>query len=228
MKRPRSLFLAAAAIAGVAAIAPPLDTLADRSFTWHMLQHLVLLFIVPLFVLLARPFELFAAVAGKTTTARFVRATRPLHVAISPPAALAFFVATLWLTHFSGLYELSLENVWVHIGEHLLYLAAGTAFWLPVLAPAPLRPLSYPARMLYLALALPQGALVAMALSSARAPLYPYYALAGSVSQAVRDQHDAAALMWIGGGMIVFCAFLLTLAAWAHRESDSYMASRSR
>ncbi|HET6274616.1 MAG TPA: cytochrome c oxidase assembly protein [Candidatus Cybelea sp.] len=218
---PRALLLAIAALTAAAAVAPPFDTLADRSFAWHMLQHLALLFLVTLLVLLARPFELFAAIAGKHATARFVRVSRPLHVLALPPVALAFFVATLWATHYCGLYEESLENAWVHAGEHLLYLAAGTIFWLPVLASPPLRPASFPVRLLYLAVALPQGALLAMALVSARSPLYPHYAaVIGSTTAALADQRNAAAVMWIAGGLVVLGAFLLTLGQWARRESE--------
>jgi putative membrane protein len=220
VKRAGIAWLAAAIAVGTAALAPPLDRLADRSFTWHMSQHLVLLYCLPLLVLLARPFEIFTAVASKAGTAWFVRTTRPLHALASPPVALGVFVATLWLTHFSGLYERSLESSDVHVAEHLIYLAAGTLFWLPVLAPPPLRPWSFPARLLYLTVALPQGALLGMALFSARTPLYPHYvAVQDSVSAALRDQHEAAALMWIAGGLMVFGAFLTTLAVWARRET---------
>jgi putative membrane protein len=222
----RAPFLAIAVIAGAAAVAPPLDHLADRSFAWHMLQHLLLMYLAALLFLLARPFEIFAAFAGKSTKARLVRATRPLHVLAAPPVTLMFFVATLWLTHFSALYERSLENAWAHAGEHLLYVVAGVAFWLPVLASPPLRPVSFPARLLYLAVALPQGALLGMAILSAPTPLYPHYAIAaGSISGALSDQRNAAALMWIGGGIVVLGAFLLTLASWARRESDRYDTS---
>lgn len=223
MRRPaiRGLYLAGAAIAGTAAVAPPLDRLAGDSFAWHMLQHLVLLFVVPLLLLLSRPFELYARLAGKRRAAALVRATQPLHVFGNPGFALGFFIATLWVTHFSPLYEFSLDHEWVHAGEHLLFLAAGTIFWLPALAPPPLRPLSYPARMLYLAVALPQGALLGMAISSAREPLYAHYASVAGSAAALGDQGNAAAVMWILGGLTVLSAFLLTLAGWARREMES-------
>jgi putative membrane protein len=209
------------AIAGVAVAivaVTALDAPSDASFAWHMLQHLLLLFIVPLLLLLARPFEPLARVSGKKSTAAFVRATKPLHVLASAPVALGTFVATLWLTHFTGLYEAALQHQAIHVAEHLLYIAAGTLFWLPVLAPPPLRPLPYPARLFYLAIALPQGALVAMAINSARSPLYAQYVATEGWRNALADQSNAAAIMWISGGLLVFVAFLTTLAVWAHRD----------
>lgn len=219
-------FLIAAAAVAAAALSPPLDALADRSFAWHMLQHVLLLFPVPFLLLAGRPFELFATIAGKSAVTGVVRMTRRLEFLAAPWLTLAFFVAVLWVTHFSPLYELSLGDRWVHVGEHALYIVAGLAFWLPVLAPPPLRPLSFPARLLYLLIALPQGALLGMALFGARAPLYQHYLLtAASLAGALDDQHDAAALMWIVGGLAVLGALLATLGAWAHRESESAMPS---
>lgn len=215
-------YLVAALLLAVAVVGPPLDRLSDASFAWHMFQHVLLLFAVPLLLVLARPFEIFAALAGKARAARFVRATRPFHAVAGAPVALACFAGTLWLTHFSALYQLALTHFAAHLAEHALYVSAGLLFWAPVLAPPPLRPLAYPARLLYLAVALPQGALLAMAINSAHAPLYAHYAaVAASPQAALADQSNAAAVMWILGGLIVFSAFLGTIALWAKRESDS-------
>jgi len=72
---------------------------------------------------------------------------------------------------------------------------------------------------LYLFLALPQGALLALAIGSARAPLYAHYAALMPPAVALADQANGAAVMWIAGGFIVFVAFLSTFAAWAAREA---------
>lgn len=210
-------------VAGVAfaiALSPAIDGRADTSFAWHMAQHLALVFIVAPALVAARPFQAFAALAPKALVAETVRATRWSHVLAHPAVALAFFIATMWVTHFSPLYELALDRAWVHVAEHLLYLAAGVLFWLPVLAPQPLRPLPYPARLLYLFVALPQGALLAFALGGAHRVLYAHYATVKGVSGALADQSNAAAVMWICGGLAVFVAFLVTFGAWAVREED--------
>ncbi len=211
--------LGAAVVASVAVLSPIFDHLADDSFAWHMAQHLVLLFVVPFFVLTAKPFDAFRAVAGKRKTAAFVTATRPLHVLANPVVVLALFTGYLWFMHFSPLYEAALEHPLVHVAEHIMLVLAGTLFWLPVLAPSPLRPLAFPARLLYLMLVLPQGALLGFALGAARAPLYDHYAALMPAGMVLADQSNGAAVMWIGGGLIVFSAFLVTFGMWARRES---------
>ncbi len=215
--------VAAATLAIV--LSPMVDARADASFAWHMAQHLALVFIVAPALVAARPFQTFTAVAPKPFIAGFVRATRWMHGLANPVVALGVFVATMWATHFSGLYELALEHTWAHVAEHTVYLIAGILFWLPVLAPPPLRPLPYPARLLYLFVALPQGALLAFALAGTRHVLYPHYAAVNGVGAALSDQSNAAAVMWIGGGLVLLVAFLLTFGAWAMRESRADMAS---
>lgn len=215
----RAAALACAAVASAAVLVPAFDRLADRSFAWHMAQHLVLLFVVPLLVLAAKPFDAFRALAGKRTTAAVIVTTRPLHVLGHPAVAFVLFTGYLWFMHFSPLYEAALEHPLIHVGEHAMLVIAGTLFWLPVLAPPPLRPQSYPIRLFYLLFVLPQGALLAFALSAAHAPLYEHYAALMPARIALADQSNGAAVMWIGGGLIVFAAFLVTLGVWARRES---------
>jgi putative membrane protein len=207
--------LAAAAIAALA-LSPGLDARADASFAWHMVQHLLLLFAVPFFVLASAPYQLFARVAPKRVIVGAARMSRKLEPLWHPAVALPLFIAVLWLTHFSGLYEYALEHEWAHVCEHALFIMAGLAFWTPVLAPPPTKPLPYPLRILFLIVALPQGALLSLALGSAHRVLYAHYA---TMPNALTDQNNAAAIMWIAGGVVVFCAFLGTFGAWALRES---------
>ena len=201
-----------------AVLSPAFDALSDWSFAWHMVQHLVLFFGVPLCVLLADPFGAFLAIAGKRRTVAVLRATTGVRAVVSAPVALVVVTGFLWAAHFSPLYEASLEHEWIHVVEHLLFLAAGTLFWLPVLAPSPVRPIGFPSRLLYLLLTLPQGALLAMVILSSRSPLYAHYTAILGNAGALSDQSNAAAIMWIGGGSVVFTAFVATVAAWGLRE----------
>lgn len=181
-----------------------------------MLQHLALLFVIAPLVLLADPFAAVRAIAGRRTVS-IARATRWAHVAFHPALALALYVLVLWGVHFSPLFEGSLESPLLHLCEHAAFLLAGFAYWAPLIAPHPLRPLPYPARVLYALVLLPQGAFVSAVLDSARTPLYAHYAHTLG-ARALGDQRDAAALMWIAGGIIGVAALLAVAAVWAHRE----------
>lgn len=209
------LYAAAAIVTIAVALSPPFDALSDSSFAWHMAEHVLLLFLAPLLVLLAHPLEWFGPPRARWQIA-LIRAMRsaPARALCSPASCLLAFIAVLWGSHFTPLYQAALDHPLVHVGEHALYLIAGTAFWLPIVAPPPFPAPPYPVRALYCFLALPQGALLAVALLAARAPLYAHYAGPGALG----DQHDAAAVMWVGGGGIVFAALLVTIGRWAARE----------
>jgi cytochrome c oxidase assembly factor CtaG len=215
-KKRRSLLCAAAALILFAAVTSPwVDALADRSFAWHMVEHLVLLFIIPLLALEAHPFAwLGSPRAGWQRAAIAFVQSPPVRTLCSPPVALIIFIAVLWGVHLSPLYEAALEHPAIQVGEHLLLLFAGTLFWIPVTAPPPFPAPPHPLRVVYLFIALPQGALLSVALLSARKPLYEHYAGVGAMA----DQHNAAAVMWVGGGAILLTAFLMLIARWAARE----------
>ena len=212
--------LVSAATLACVVLSPQFDRLTDASFAWHMVQHLALLWIVPLLAILAQPFGLFRRVVGKQYVAALVRGLRPLHAIAHPFVAFTCVVGYLWIMHFSSIYESALEHPEVHAAEHGLLLLAGTLFWLPVLAPPPLRPLGFPVRIFYLLVCMPQCALLAFALDAAREPLYPHYVQTLG-RMALADQRNGAAVMWIGGSLVIFIALLATLGLWAHREGGA-------
>ncbi|MGB8797255.1 MAG: cytochrome c oxidase assembly protein, partial [Candidatus Aquilonibacter sp.] len=96
---------------------------------------------------------------------------------------------------------------------------AALLFWMPIVhvGYAP-QPIPFPVRLFYLIFAVPQGAFLGLAIYSARHLLYPHYAIGRSMSAALLDQQNAGAIMWIGGGAVMFTAFMLTAATWAARE----------
>ena len=73
--------------------------------------------------------------------------------------------------------ELALENGWVHILEHALFLSGALLFWWPAVAldPAPWR-MSHPARIGYLFTQMTQNTFLAVVILNATSILYPHYA----------------------------------------------------
>jgi cytochrome c oxidase assembly factor CtaG len=204
----------------IGVLIPPLDVVADRSFAWHMLQHVLLVFVaVPLLLLGAydAPWQRWLsrdATIGLAKAAHGVVA----RVVLAPPTGWFALVAFLWIAHFSPLYAAALEHPAVHLFEHAAFVVTATLFWLPVIGNAAIPAMAYPARLLYLFLALPQGAFLGAALLSERFALYaPYVAQLGA-SGALADQRNAAAVMWIGGGCALFVALMIVAGGWAMRE----------
>jgi putative membrane protein len=210
---------------GTAAIAlgPPLDGLSAWFLSAHMAQHLFLMLVAAPLVLIGTPLRI-ARQSGVPALERAAAwmAHNALAAAFTwPPVAWASYTAVLAGSHFTPLYEAALESSAFHVLEHALYLAAALVFWYPVVGLEPSRwRLGFGPRLVYLASALPVQSLVGLALFSSRHVLYPHYAMTAAVrgTSALADQQAGGVIMWLGGGLPVIAAILLTAAAWAAED----------
>jgi putative membrane protein len=194
----------------------PVHDLSDYYlFSAHMVQHLLLVFVVPPLLLAGTPGWLLAPLFAHPpvrATMRFL--TRPL-------VAGLFFIAMMVLWHLVPLYDLMMRNHGVHIATHLLYIVAATLMWWPVLSPSPEVPrLSPGLQMLYLFLiGIPMQA-VAAPISLADTVLYHWYAEAPRTwgLTALEDQQLGGLLMWVPGGLYLGLAIGVIFFRWAASE----------
>jgi len=209
-------------VALVMTFSPWLDAAADRSFAWHMAQHILLMYVAAPLLLLAWPARTMLRALPAAASRRVARVMHSgLLLALQHPVvAWLAFASVLWGAHFSSLYEDALANSATHEFEHALFFAAALCFWQPVVgqAPAPWR-LAYPLRMAYVMSAVPVGAFLGLALVQTTRVLYPHYiSTQESTAAAIADQHAGGAWMWIAGGLVFFSAFMLAGVAWARDE----------
>jgi len=225
-------------LAGLLAIAVALQSGIERYdttlFSVHMVQHILLTLVAPPLLALGAPVTQLLRAAAPATRARWilpVLRSRLVGVLSHPVVAWVVFVSVMWATHFSPLFDLSLEEPLVHDVEHVLYIGSAILFWFPAVAldPAPRR-MGHPGRILYLFLQMPQNSFLAMAILFAAAPLYPHYVTLGSPYgiDALADQRLAAGLMWFVGDVIFLAALLAVLAGWMRSEDRGAAAAERR
>ena len=196
----------------------PMDALADASLSWHMVQHLALISVAAPLLIFGAPVRLALGALPPRAAAALARAlgSTPMRVIDHPLFGLGLLTLVLYGTHFSALYERALENETVHAGEHALYLGTGLLFWMPVFAVAPApHARSHPLRILALFLSLPASAFLGFAFYVTNRVLYPHYA---AQPNALADQMNAGAVMWLSAGTPVLLALLWCVADWAARE----------
>ncbi len=220
----RICFLAASLVVAFLALESPLGFYADRNFSVHMIQHLLLTLVVaPLFVLSA-PITL--ALQGATPGVRQNLLLPLLHsrgarVVANPLVSWGIFALALPLSHVPAFYDLTLRNEAWHGLEHLVLLFSATLFWWPVVAvdPMPSR-ISHPARLLYLFLIMPVMTFTGLAIYNATHVLYPHYAAVADHAHfsALSDQHLAGALMWEAGMFLIVPALGAVLIDWMNRD----------
>ncbi len=235
--RPVPVLRSAAFFGGLAAIAVALLSGIERYdttlFSVHMVQHLLLILVAAPLLALAAPVTQLLRAANPAARRRWVLPilhSKPAAALGHPVVAWLTFTLVTWVSHFSPLFDLALENEAVHQLEHAAFLASGLMFWWPVVAadPAPRR-LGYPARALYVLLQMPVSSFLGMAILFASTPLYPHYASLGAPYgiDPLADQQLAGGIMWLAGDVVFILAVLAIVAAWMrHAERDAPAADR--
>jgi cytochrome c oxidase assembly factor CtaG len=210
---------------GVLAVAllSPVATYGHALLSAHMVQHLLLVLVAAPLLVAARPIPALLAVLpeGARRSVMAAGRSRLARLATHPLVAWLAFAATGWAVHFSPLFDQALQHPVVHAAEHGLFLGSGLLFWQPVLADGP-RALSYPLRLLYLGLAMPQNTFLALAILSADHPLYDAYVRLGRTwgPSVLDDQRQGAGLMWVAGDLTLLVAVLAVAGAWAGHDRD--------
>ena len=194
-----------------AALESPIDTIADHYLdSVHMLQHVLLGFVAPPFLLLG----LSPSMVGRLVRVPGIRAlTEPI-----PAQLIAGVVMIAW--HVPVLYDATLYSEPLHVAEHLTFIAAGLLLYWPMLKATSAYAkwqMSPGARLLYILVAtLPQDA-VALALIFSRVPFYEYYThaprLVASLTPLV-DQTVAGAVLMIFGKATMVVAALAIFIEW--------------
>jgi putative copper resistance protein D len=206
------------------ALASPIGTYDTTLFSVHMVQHLLLTMAAAPLLALGAPITLLLRVSSPETRQRRILPvlhSRPLRIISFPVVTWIVFAAVMWGSHFSSLFDASLENEAIHFFEHALYLGSALLFWWPVVGadPSPWR-LPHAARIGYLFLGMPQSSFLGMAIFSAPAVLYPHYEtlVRDWGPTPLDDQALAGGIMWAGGDMMFLIALLLAVWVWLRAE----------
>jgi putative copper resistance protein D len=220
----RTVAFLAGLVAIELALQSPIEHYDTTLFSVHMVQHILL-------TLIAAP--LLAAGAPITLLLRFSRAnvrrrwilpilhSRAVKALTHPVVAWLLFAGVMWGSHFSPLFNASLEEPWIHQLEHVLYLTTALLFWWPIVGadPSPWR-MPPPLRVLYAFLQMPQNTFLALAIYSASEPLYPHYATLQRTwgPTVLADQQLAGGLMWVIGDLAFLAAILFCVVQWMRQE----------
>ncbi len=203
------------------ALESPIDTLGDHYlFSAHMLQHLLLILIVPPLLLYGIPrWE-----AERWLNVPKIAAAEKILGRPSIAWWSCILVMTLW--HLPSFYNAALANEGLHVVQHLSFLITGTMFWWPILSPIPSRRLDTFPAIFYLFGAAAENTLLGIIITFMPVGYYPAYlhpvdeigALdlirKGWGLTAAIDQRIGGLLMWIPGCSVYFVGILFELLYW--------------
>jgi len=208
----------------VVALASPIEFYDTTLFSAHMIQHLLLTMVAAPLLALAAPITLLLRVSSPEARRKWILPvlhSRIVAVISYPVVAWILFAAVMWFSHFSPLFDAALDDFALHRLEHALFLGSALLFWWPVIGadPSPHR-MTYPGRILYLALGMPLMSLLGMIIFSAQTVLYDHYLTLERDWgwTPLQDQEWAGGIMWAGGDGIFVLALVLAVAAWLRHE----------
>ena len=115
----------------VLAVASPIDAIGEeRLFSVHMLQHLMIGDVAPLFAVLGLSGPLLRPILA-------IPHTSGLRFVVHPLVSLPLWAANLYAWHVPLLYDATLEHPLLHAAEHALFFGCGIALWATILEVLP-------------------------------------------------------------------------------------------
>jgi putative membrane protein len=215
----------AALLTAIIALVSPVDGLADQLFLMHMVQHMLLLDLVPILAILSLTKVILRPVT------RAVRELERSAGAIAHPAfAVVLYIAVIWAWHIPAAYDLALRHPVIHVAEHVSFLAAGSLYWWHLLSPIRARMrLDGMGPVVYMASTKLFVGALGMGLAFAPSALYPYYVHHARVwgLSADDDQSIAGLIMAVEQSLVMGVALVvLFVRALAESEREQLRSER--
>nr|WP_307849075.1 cytochrome c oxidase assembly protein [Micromonospora sp. U56] len=190
----------------------------------HMVQHMVLSMIAPIFLALGAPVTLALRTLPVRPRKRLLAVvhSRFAKVYSFPLVAFSIFVVNPFALYFSGLYHYTLEHAWAHELVHAHFIATGCVFFWPLLGLDPLPGRwPYPARALLMLLSVPFHTVLGLTIMQSTTLLggdwYPSLNLPWS--NPWNDQVVAGGILWAGGEFVSVTMLAVLVMQWI-RQSE--------
>jgi cytochrome c oxidase assembly factor CtaG/putative copper export protein len=230
--RSRTLFFLIGCLAVEFATSGGLGVYARFAFSYHMVAHMVLGMIAPIFFVLSAPITLALRTLpqGRTPDERGVRGTliaalhsRLVSIWVNPIVALALFDGSLFVLYLTPLFGGMMQS---HIGHFVMdmhFLLAGLLFFHVIIGvdPNPKR-VPYLARIVLLFAAMAIHAFFSVALLSSTTLLdHGYFAQLHRTwsPDLLSDQHLGGSLGWAMGEVPIMLALVATFILWVRDDS---------
>lgn len=194
----------------------------DTTLFWvHMVQHMLLAMVTPVFLALGAPITLALRTLHPRGRARLlvVLHSRVAKVLTFPVVAGVLFVANPFALYLSGFYEATLRHPWLHDVNHLHFVLVGCLWFWPLLAQDPLpNRMPYPMRLLAIFATMPFHAFLGVAIMSQTT------LIAGDWYRGVdrdwgpsllQDQHLGGGLLWASGDLVALLVLGALFVQWA-------------
>jgi cytochrome c oxidase assembly factor CtaG len=194
----------------------------DTTLLWvHMVQHMVLGMIVPIFLALGAPITLALRTLHRGGRRRLqsVLHSRVAKVLTFPVVAGFLFVVNPFVLYLTDWYEATLRHEWLHELNHVHFVLIGCLWFWTVLGvdPMPNR-VPYPMRLVAVFATMPFHAFLGIAImGSSTLIARDWYAALGRTwgPTLERDQEIAGGLLWASGDLVALLVLGALFVQWS-------------
>lgn len=222
-------YLAGILVLGTALMSP-IDVLAGQLFFLHMIQHLLLVMVVPPLLWLAQPFAIGLWALPRSYRLRvgflFRKSSslvRFLRASTGPGLAWMVYIIFLIMWHDPNAYDAALRIEWLHSLEHGTFLISSMLVWWHIIGAGPHihRRLGPGLRGAFTLSLIPPTMLLGVAIAFAERPIYQFYVTAPRISglSVMADQTWSGLIMWIPGSMMYIVAAILLFSRMLSKDA---------
>lgn len=210
----------------------PLARLDSVLLTTHMIQHMLLSMLAPIFLALGAPMTLALRTFRKPLRDLLLKIihSRFVKVISFPLLAGLIYILNPWILYFTDYYENTLTNSVLHNFNHLHFVMVGSIWVWSLIGLDPMPRMGYPIRMFAVFLTLPFHAFLGVTIMNTQTPIaFEYYE---NIKRdwgptLLQDQEIAGGLLWATGDLIGLVMFLTLMIQWS-RASDREAARIDR
>lgn len=190
----------------------------------HMVQHMLISMIAPIFIALGAPITL----ALRTFVPRLRAAllwllhSTYMKVLAFPIVAGAIAVANPWALYFTPFYEATLRNVWLHNFNHFHFLVVGCVWTFALIGVDPMPRVGYPLRMLATFLTMPFHAFLGLTIMGQQTLIAgDWYLASGRTwgASPADDQALAGGILWVAGEVVALMIFFALIVQWSRASA---------
>jgi len=190
----------------------------------HMIQHMVLSMVGPIFLALGAPVTLALRTLPGDPRRKLLALlhSRVARVLTFPLVAFGIFVANPFILYFTDLYRQTLLHSWLHEFIHVHFIVTGCLFFWPLLGLDPLpNRWPYPGRALLMVLSVPFHTVLGLTIMQSTVLLAgDYYLNLGlDWTDPVSDQVTAGGILWAGGEIVSVTMLGILIRQWV-RQSE--------
>lgn len=217
--RRHTFWFCASIISFYLAVGSPLDPLGENFlFFAHMIQHNILMYVSPLFLLLGLPDEIVDHyLKNKPILEKFLK------FLFHPIIAGLMFTLVFSFWHIGEFYEAAIRDKTLHMAEHLSMFFTSVAMWWPICGPSKrIPPTQYGPQMLYiLAIMLGQTPIFAI-LTFSKDVLYDTYFYAERVMNLspLEDQKTGGVLMKLANMVVSVSVLSSVFYRWSKEQEN--------